>query len=89
MFFPQANRTDILCCVKLSDGPQEKSEGCLFRFFKKIYAPFILKDWVRPLVVGVKQQYDIVIYYKVLYFWFFICMRFMRIKPMTLVYRFS
>lgn len=71
LFFPQANRTDILCCVKLPDGPQEKSEGCLFRFFKKIYAPFILKDWVRPLVVGVKQQYDIVIYYNVLsYFWF-------------------
>lgn len=51
--FLQANRTDILCCIKLSNEPQ-KSEGCLFRFFKKIYAPFILKDWVRPLVVGVK-----------------------------------
>ncbi|XP_048019192.1 NPC intracellular cholesterol transporter 1 [Megalobrama amblycephala] len=48
----EANRPDILCCVKLS-VPQEKSEGCLFRFFKKIYAPFILKDWVRPLVVAV------------------------------------
>uniref|UniRef100_A0A673K647 Niemann-Pick C1 protein-like n=1 Tax=Sinocyclocheilus rhinocerous TaxID=307959 RepID=A0A673K647_9TELE len=46
----EANRPDILCCVKLSDGQQEKSEGCLFRFFKKIYAPFILKGWVRPLV---------------------------------------
>uniref|UniRef100_A0A673KAM8 Niemann-Pick C1 protein-like n=1 Tax=Sinocyclocheilus rhinocerous TaxID=307959 RepID=A0A673KAM8_9TELE len=49
----EANRPDILCCVKLSDGQQEKSEGCLFRFFKKIYAPFILKGWVRPLVVAV------------------------------------
>uniref|UniRef100_A0A672RSC7 Niemann-Pick C1 protein-like n=1 Tax=Sinocyclocheilus grahami TaxID=75366 RepID=A0A672RSC7_SINGR len=49
----EANRPDILCCLKLSDGQQEKSEGCLFRFFKKIYAPFILKDWVRPLVVAV------------------------------------
>uniref|UniRef100_A0A8C1HIN0 Niemann-Pick disease, type C1 n=1 Tax=Cyprinus carpio carpio TaxID=630221 RepID=A0A8C1HIN0_CYPCA len=47
----EANRPDILCCVKLSEGQQGKSEGCLFRFFKKIYAPFILKDWVRPLVV--------------------------------------
>uniref|UniRef100_A0A8C1ZAD7 Niemann-Pick disease, type C1 n=1 Tax=Cyprinus carpio TaxID=7962 RepID=A0A8C1ZAD7_CYPCA len=47
----EANRPDILCCVKLSEGQQVKSEGCLFRFFKKIYAPFILKDWVRPLVV--------------------------------------
>uniref|UniRef100_A0A8C1WAG5 Niemann-Pick disease, type C1 n=1 Tax=Cyprinus carpio TaxID=7962 RepID=A0A8C1WAG5_CYPCA len=49
----EANRPDILCCVKLSEGQQVKSEGCLFRFFKKIYAPFILKDWVRPLVVAV------------------------------------
>ncbi len=51
----QENRPDILCCVKLSEGQQGKSEGCLFRFFKKIYAPFILKDWVRPLVVSVKK----------------------------------
>ncbi|XP_050984906.1 LOW QUALITY PROTEIN: NPC intracellular cholesterol transporter 1 [Labeo rohita] len=49
----EANRPDILCCVKLSDGQQGRSEGCLFLFFKKIYAPFILKDWVRPLVVAV------------------------------------
>ncbi|XP_056327122.1 NPC intracellular cholesterol transporter 1 [Danio aesculapii] len=49
----EAKRMDILCCVKLSDGQEEKSEGWLFRFFKKIYAPFILKDWVRPLVVAV------------------------------------
>uniref|UniRef100_A0A671MVF3 Niemann-Pick C1 protein-like n=1 Tax=Sinocyclocheilus anshuiensis TaxID=1608454 RepID=A0A671MVF3_9TELE len=49
----EANRPDILCCVKLSEGQQGTSEGCLFRFFKKIYAPFILKDWVRPLVVAV------------------------------------
>ncbi|KAL1279958.1 hypothetical protein QQF64_014558 [Cirrhinus molitorella] len=49
----ESNRPDILCCVKLSDRQQENSEGCLFLFFKKIYAPFILKDWVRPLVVAV------------------------------------
>ncbi len=55
-FVSQANRPDILCCVKLSEGQQGKSEGCLFRFFKKIYAPFILKDWVRPLVVSVKKR---------------------------------
>uniref|UniRef100_A0A8C2I9D4 Niemann-Pick disease, type C1 n=1 Tax=Cyprinus carpio TaxID=7962 RepID=A0A8C2I9D4_CYPCA len=46
----EANRPDILCCVKLSEGQQVKSEGCLFRFFKKIYAPFILKDWVAVFV---------------------------------------
>lgn len=49
----EANRPDIFCCVKFPEGQREKSEGCLFRFFKKIYAPFILKDWVRPLVVAV------------------------------------
>ncbi|XP_073710084.1 NPC intracellular cholesterol transporter 1 [Misgurnus anguillicaudatus] len=49
----EANRVDILCCVKLPERQQAKSEGCLFLFFKKIYAPFILKDWVRPLVVAV------------------------------------
>ncbi|TRY88827.1 hypothetical protein DNTS_033075, partial [Danionella cerebrum] len=53
----EANRADILCCVKLPDGPREKSEGCLFRFFKKIYAPFILKDWVRPLVDSYVLEY--------------------------------
>ncbi|KAI7810103.1 putative Niemann-Pick C1 protein, partial [Triplophysa rosa] len=49
----EANRVDIFCCVKLPEAQQTKSEGCLFEFFKKIYAPFILKDWVRPLVVAV------------------------------------
>uniref|UniRef100_A0A673IVJ0 Niemann-Pick C1 protein-like n=1 Tax=Sinocyclocheilus rhinocerous TaxID=307959 RepID=A0A673IVJ0_9TELE len=55
----EANRPDILCCVKLSEGQQGKSEGCLFCFFKKIYAPFILKDWVRPLVVTVVNKVEI------------------------------
>ncbi|XP_056599830.1 NPC intracellular cholesterol transporter 1 [Triplophysa dalaica] len=49
----EANRVDIFCCVKLPEAQQAKSEGCLFQFFKKIYAPFILMDWVRPLVVAV------------------------------------
>uniref|UniRef100_A0AAY4BYF5 SSD domain-containing protein n=1 Tax=Denticeps clupeoides TaxID=299321 RepID=A0AAY4BYF5_9TELE len=49
----ESNRLDILCCVKLSEGQEEKSDGFLFRFFKKVYAPFILKEWVRPLVVAV------------------------------------
>ncbi|KAG9278769.1 Niemann-Pick C1 protein [Astyanax mexicanus] len=49
----ERNRLDILCCVKLPEVQQEKTEGILFRFFKKIYAPFILNEWVRPLVVAV------------------------------------
>lgn len=51
----QKNRLDILCCIKLSDRQEENNDGILYRFFKKIYAPFILKDWVRPLVVRLIQ----------------------------------
>lgn len=49
----QSNRPDILCCVKLPEGQEERTDGFLFRFFKKVYAPFVLKEWVRPLVVSV------------------------------------
>uniref|UniRef100_A0A668AVG5 Niemann-Pick disease, type C1 n=1 Tax=Myripristis murdjan TaxID=586833 RepID=A0A668AVG5_9TELE len=49
----EANRLDIICCVKLPEGQVEKTDGFLFRFFKKVYAPFILKEWVRPIVVAV------------------------------------
>ncbi|XP_062285377.1 NPC intracellular cholesterol transporter 1 [Scomber scombrus] len=49
----EGNRFDICCCVKLQEGQEAKTDGFLFRFFKKIYAPFILKDWVRPIVVAV------------------------------------
>ncbi|KAK7945472.1 hypothetical protein WMY93_001200 [Mugilogobius chulae] len=49
----QENRLDILCCVKLRESQETKTDGCLFSFFKKIYAPFVLKDWVRPIVVAV------------------------------------
>ncbi|XP_017557987.1 NPC intracellular cholesterol transporter 1 [Pygocentrus nattereri] len=48
----ERNRLDILCCIKLPEGQQEKTEGLLFRFFKKVFAPFVLKEWVRPLVVA-------------------------------------
>ncbi|KAI1902029.1 hypothetical protein AGOR_G00040500 [Albula goreensis] len=49
----EANRLDIVCCVTLPEGQEQKTEGCLFHFFKKIYAPFVLKEWVRPIVVAV------------------------------------
>lgn len=29
-----------------------KTDSFLFRFFKKVYAPFILKEWVRPIIVS-------------------------------------
>uniref|UniRef100_A0A7N5ZTR1 SSD domain-containing protein n=1 Tax=Anabas testudineus TaxID=64144 RepID=A0A7N5ZTR1_ANATE len=49
----QENRFDIICCAKLPEGPETKTDGLLFRFFKKVYAPFILKEWVRPIIVAV------------------------------------
>ncbi|XP_028988073.1 NPC intracellular cholesterol transporter 1 [Betta splendens] len=49
----EGNRFDIMCCVKLPEGQETKTDGLLFRFFKKVYAPFILKEWVRPIVVAV------------------------------------
>uniref|UniRef100_A0AAQ5YGY8 SSD domain-containing protein n=1 Tax=Amphiprion ocellaris TaxID=80972 RepID=A0AAQ5YGY8_AMPOC len=48
----EGNRLDIICCVKLPEGQETKTDGFLFRFFKKVYAPFILKEWVRPIVVS-------------------------------------
>ncbi|XP_068196952.1 NPC intracellular cholesterol transporter 1 [Antennarius striatus] len=49
----EENRLDIVCCLKLPDNQVKNSESVLFCFFKKFYAPFILKDWVRPIVVAV------------------------------------
>ncbi|MGH0141010.1 UNVERIFIED_CONTAM: hypothetical protein FKN15_055717 [Acipenser sinensis] len=46
----ESNRLDILCCLKQKEGTEEKSDGFLFWFFKTLYAPFILKEWVRPIV---------------------------------------
>ncbi|XP_061550825.1 NPC intracellular cholesterol transporter 1 isoform X2 [Phycodurus eques] len=49
----EANRLDIICCVKLPEEQEARTDSILFRFFKKFYAPFILKEWVRPIVVAV------------------------------------
>ncbi|KAM9308837.1 NPC intracellular cholesterol transporter 1 [Gastrophryne carolinensis] len=51
----EKDRLDILCCVpgcRRSPGV-EKPKSLLFLFFKKIYAPFLLSDWIRPIVVSV------------------------------------
>lgn len=55
--FLKGNRLDIVCCVKLPEGEAVKKDSFLFLFFKKIYAPFILKDWVRPFVVSNLQPH--------------------------------
>ncbi|KAM4687373.1 NPC intracellular cholesterol transporter 1 [Discoglossus pictus] len=51
----EKNRLDVLCCVpgcRRTRGT-EKSHSYLFLFFKKLYAPFLMKDWIRPIVVSV------------------------------------
>ncbi|XP_075389176.1 NPC intracellular cholesterol transporter 1 isoform X1 [Tenrec ecaudatus] len=51
----EKSRLDILCCVRgPDDGTSvQASESCLFQFFKHSYAPLLLKDWMRPIVVAV------------------------------------
>ncbi|XP_029309885.1 NPC intracellular cholesterol transporter 1 [Cottoperca gobio] len=49
----EGNRLDIFCCAKLPEAQQTKTDSFLFRFFKKIFAPFILTEWVRPIIVAV------------------------------------
>lgn len=48
----KGNRLDIMCCVKLRDSEELKRDSFLFSFFKKVYAPFLLKEWVRPIIVS-------------------------------------
>ncbi|XP_077208713.1 NPC intracellular cholesterol transporter 1 [Paroedura picta] len=51
----EKNQLDILCCIKGDEelGSMQHSESVLFQFFKNIYSPFLLKDWMRPIVVSI------------------------------------
>ncbi|NXI48532.1 NPC1 protein, partial [Galbula dea] len=51
----ERNRLDILCCIKSSEETSgiQRSESILFLFFKNLYSPFLLKDWMRPIIVAV------------------------------------
>uniref|UniRef100_H3BC01 NPC intracellular cholesterol transporter 1 n=1 Tax=Latimeria chalumnae TaxID=7897 RepID=H3BC01_LATCH len=49
----ESNRIDILCCMKQKSPPVRRSNGALLTFFKLYYTPFILKEWVRPIVVAI------------------------------------
>ncbi|KAJ8322225.1 hypothetical protein KUTeg_000696 [Tegillarca granosa] len=54
----QANRFDMCCCIK--DSNKEKldvSEGCLYKVVKNYYSHFILKEWVRPIIMLVFVGY--------------------------------
>lgn len=45
------NRYDIICCVKADKKETKSSEGMLYKVFKDLYAPFLMKKWVRPLTI--------------------------------------
>ncbi|XP_062986710.1 NPC intracellular cholesterol transporter 1 [Elgaria multicarinata webbii] len=51
----EKNRYDILCCIKGGEeiSTVQQSESVLFLFFKNIYSPFLLKDWMRPIVISI------------------------------------
>ncbi|XP_015710907.1 NPC intracellular cholesterol transporter 1 [Coturnix japonica] len=50
----ERNRLDILCCIKGSEEMRgvQRSESILFLFFKNFYSPYLLKDWMRPIVIA-------------------------------------
>ena len=45
------NQWDVLCCVKGSKKDHTLSEGMLYKLFKYLYAPALMKKWVRASVV--------------------------------------
>ncbi|XP_021488417.1 NPC1-like intracellular cholesterol transporter 1 [Meriones unguiculatus] len=48
----EASRPDILCCLSPRKlPPPEQKEGLLLRFFRKIYTPFLLHRFIRPVVL--------------------------------------
>ncbi|XP_049997171.1 NPC1-like intracellular cholesterol transporter 1 [Alexandromys fortis] len=48
----EASRPDVLCCLSPRKlPPPEQNEGLLLRFFRKIYAPFLLHRFTRPVVM--------------------------------------
>ena len=51
MMRQESNRYDIICCVSGSKKDQDKSEGMLFRLFKHLYGPLLMKKWVRASVM--------------------------------------
>uniref|UniRef100_A0A8B9Z7G7 NPC intracellular cholesterol transporter 1 n=1 Tax=Buteo japonicus TaxID=224669 RepID=A0A8B9Z7G7_9AVES len=51
----ERNRLDILCCIKSNEEMTgvQRSESILFLFFRNLYSPYLLKDWMRPIVIAV------------------------------------
>ncbi|XP_070796687.1 NPC intracellular cholesterol transporter 1 isoform X1 [Pituophis catenifer annectens] len=51
----ESNRCDVLCCIKGREeiSSSHHSKSMLFQFFKNIYSPFLLKDWMRPIIISI------------------------------------
>ena len=52
----RSNRYELLCCLRQSKDEnvaQTDRHGSLYRFFEDIYAPFLMKDYIRLPVVSV------------------------------------
>lgn len=50
-----SNRYDVICCMRgnKKDSGEEDSNGMLYKFFKSIYAPFLMNKSVRAIVMVV------------------------------------
>ncbi|XP_038248354.1 NPC intracellular cholesterol transporter 1 [Dermochelys coriacea] len=50
----ERNQMDILCCIKgrEEESRVQHSESILLLFFKDLYSPCLLKDWMRPIVIS-------------------------------------
>ncbi|XP_029633427.1 NPC intracellular cholesterol transporter 1 [Octopus sinensis] len=49
----KANRLDVLCCIKLKMKNVLGTEECLYSLIKNYYARFIMKNYVRPIIMVV------------------------------------
>jgi Niemann-Pick C1 protein len=57
----KGNRYELLCCLKQSKSEtveETDRRGALFRFFEHIYAPLLMKDYIRLPVVSFKSDYN-------------------------------
>ncbi|XP_067952153.1 NPC intracellular cholesterol transporter 1-like [Watersipora subatra] len=47
----EKNRFDVACCVKADIGERYEPKSILYIIFKQLYAPAILTDWARSVVI--------------------------------------
>jgi len=51
----ERNQLDALCCFRIRPSSERPTgrESLLYRFFKSIYAPWVLSEWIRPCVMTI------------------------------------